>query len=148
MIYRISLASNPRIIPVFLIILALPAAGVAAVIFLGVFWGIVASAGALFLDYHLIRYTVNVLKSRVSTSQEGVRCVTPAKEEIFLPWNGLGDTGKLWENLLNCVKTRQQPACSIDIAVRVQAPLSMGVISLRESKVVKFDPTNQSLVLS
>ena len=97
MIYRISLASNPRIIPVFLIILALPAAGVAAVIFLGVFWGIVASAGALFLDYHLIRYTVNVLKSRVSTSQEGVRCVTPAKEEIFLPWETITRAGSCRE---------------------------------------------------
>jgi hypothetical protein len=93
MIYRISLASNPRIIFIFLIILALPAIGVAAVIFLGVFWGIVISAAALFLDYHFFRYTVNVLKSRVSINREGVKCVTPAKEELFFPWETITRAG-------------------------------------------------------
>ena len=65
-----------------------------------------------------------------------------------MPWNGLGDTQKLWANLLDCVKTRQQPACSIGIAVRVQAPLSMGVISHRENKVVMFDSERQAFRLS
>jgi hypothetical protein len=44
------------------------------------------------------------------------------------------------------VRTREQPACSIDIALRVQAPLSMGVISHRENKAVLFDYENQSFV--
>jgi len=70
------------------------------------------------------------------------------KKEIRLPWKGMGDTAKLWQNLLDCVKTRQQPACSIDIAVRVQAPLSMGIISHRENKCVLFDEKTKSLVLS
>ena len=80
----------------------------------------------------------------------GIRIVPFAKDaqETVLPWNGLGNTEKLWANLLDCVKTRQQPACSIDIAVRVQAPLSMGVISHRENKVVLFDAERQSLKLS
>ncbi len=67
------------------------------------------------------------------------------KKEITLPWKGLGDTRKLWENLLSCVKARQTPACPIDMSVRVQAPLSMGIISHRENKVVGFDSDNQTL---
>jgi len=89
-------------------------------------------------------------KSFGSRDSTGIRIVPfdKGQQEINLPWKGLGDTAKLWANLLDCVKTRQQPACSIAIAVRVQAPLSMGVISHRENKVVLFDFEKQSLVLS
>ncbi len=79
----------------------------------------------------------------------GVRIVPfgHGKKEILLPWKGQGDTGKLWANLLDCVKTRQQPNCNIAMAVRVQAPLSMGIISHRENKVVRFDRAKQCIVL-
>ena len=75
----------------------------------------------------------------------GIRIVPFAKgkEEIRLPWKGCGDTGKLWKNLLDCVKTRQPPACSIDIGLRVQAPLSMAILSHRENRVVQFDHEKQ-----
>ena len=69
-------------------------------------------------------------------------------EEIFLQWNGMGDTSKLWQNLLDCVKTRQQPFSPIAAAVRVQAPLSAGIIGHRENKVVLFDKETKQLVLS
>ena len=64
-----------------------------------------------------------------------------------LPWKGQGDTAKLWADLLDCVKTRQQPKCNIGMAVRVQAPLSMGILSHRENKVAIFDAETQSIVL-
>jgi len=80
----------------------------------------------------------------------GIRIVPFAegKQEILLPWKGQGDTSKLWANLIECVRTRQQPMCNIKMAVRVQAPLSMGIISHRESKVVLFDSQSQSFRLS
>ena len=40
----------------------------------------------------------------------------------------------------------EQPLCNIAMAVRVQAPLSMGIISHRESKVVKFDAEKKCLM--
>jgi hypothetical protein len=97
MIYRISFSSNPRIILIIFILLALPAAGVAAFIFLGILWGIILCAGALFLDYHLLRYTINVLKSQVSTDEEGLRCITPNKEEVFFPWDEISIAGRYRE---------------------------------------------------
>lgn len=83
-------------------------------------------------------------------SEYGVRIVPfgKGKQEIRLPWKGQGDTSRLWLDLLDCVRTRKQPKCNIEIAVRVQAPLSMGVISHRESKVVMFDQQERQFVLS
>jgi len=80
----------------------------------------------------------------------GVRIVPFAsgKEEIRIPWKGQGDTSKLWADLLDCVKTRKKPKCSIDIGVRVQAPLSMGILSHRASKVALFDFETQSIKMS
>jgi hypothetical protein len=80
----------------------------------------------------------------------GVRIVPFAKgeQEIHIPWKGQGDTGKLWTDLLECVKTRKQPKCNIQMAVRVQAPLSMGILSHRSSKVALFDSEKQAITLS
>jgi predicted dehydrogenase len=80
---------------------------------------------------------------------DGVRIVPFAKgkDEIHMPWKGQGDTSKLWADLLDCVKTRKQPKCNIGMAVRVQAPLSMGILSHRESKVARFDFEKQSIEL-
>ncbi len=79
----------------------------------------------------------------------GIRIVPFAEgaKEIRLPWKGKGDTSRLWTNLLDCVKTREQPKCNIGMAVRVQAPLSMGIISHRENKVTLFDPQKQTIVM-
>ncbi|MDR0520935.1 MAG: Gfo/Idh/MocA family oxidoreductase [Planctomycetaceae bacterium] len=70
-----------------------------------------------------------------------------SKPEIIIPWAGNGDTAKLWKNLLECVKTRQEVMCPISIGVKVQAPLSMGVLSHRENKVALFDFEKQSIVI-
>jgi predicted dehydrogenase len=80
----------------------------------------------------------------------GVRIVPfgRGKKEIDLPWKGQGDTSKLWQDLLECVRTRRQPKCNIAMAVRVQAPLSMGILSHRASKVAIFDKAAQKIVLS
>jgi len=80
----------------------------------------------------------------------GVRIVPFArgKEEMRIAWKGQGDTRKLWIDFLDCVKTRLQPKCHIQMALRVQAPLSMGVISHRQSKAVTFDETSQDFVIA
>ena len=80
----------------------------------------------------------------------GVRFVPFAqgKQEVTIPWAGQGDTSKLWQNLLECVKTRETPMCPIEMAVRVQAPLSMGVLSHLENKVAMFDFEKQSIYMN
>lgn len=80
----------------------------------------------------------------------GVRIVPFAKgkKELHIPWHGQGDTSKLWRNLLDCVETRKQPKSNIAMAVRVQAPLSMGILSYRQSKAALFEPEHESIRLS
>ena len=98
----------------------------------------------------MIRGTDGIIIWKMLGSRDckGIRIVPIGKDEIFLPWNGFGNTGKLWRNLLDCVKTRQKPFSSIDLAVRVQAPLSMGVISHLNDKVALFDFEKQGILLS
>lgn len=66
----------------------------------------------------------------------------------FIPWTGSGKTQKLWENLLDCVKSRETPYCPIEMGVRVQAPLNMGILSHRQSKVATFDKQKQTIVMT
>jgi len=79
----------------------------------------------------------------------GIRIVPANKgaKETLLPWRGAGDTQRLWDNFIDCVKSRQRPYSPIDVAVRVQAPLNMGILSHREGKVARFDPQTQQIVL-
>jgi predicted dehydrogenase len=79
----------------------------------------------------------------------GIRIVPVKKDakEILLPWNGAGNTGKLWANFFDCVKSRQRPYSPIEIGVRVQAPLNMGILSHRENKVVRFDKQKGEIVM-
>ncbi len=79
----------------------------------------------------------------------GIRIVPVVKDakETVIPWNGAGSTAKLWENFFECVKTRQRPYSPIDIAVRVQAPLNMGILSHREGKGARFDQATRKIVM-
>jgi predicted dehydrogenase len=85
----------------------------------------------------------------VEHMDKGIRIVPLAKDkkEIVIPWKGAGDTGRLWTNFFDCVKSRQRPYSPIDTAVRVQAPLNMGILSHRENKVARFDKAKQQIVL-
>ncbi len=80
---------------------------------------------------------------------KGIRIVPAEKgsRETVIPWKSAGDTGKLWANFLDCVKSRKRPYSPIDIAVRVQAPLNMGILAHREGKVARYDKSKQQIVL-
>ena len=45
------------------------------------------------------------------------------------------------------MKSRQRPFSPIDIAVRVQAPLNMGILSHRENKVAKYEKETGKILL-
>jgi predicted dehydrogenase len=69
------------------------------------------------------------------------------KPSHVIPWKGMGDTAKLWSNLLDCVQSRQRPMSPVDIGARVQAPLNMAILSYRENKVARFDTQKQQIVV-
>ncbi len=100
---------------------------------------------------HVLRGTDGIIEFEAGDrSGPGVRIVPFSqndKREIVIPWQGMGDTGKMWRNLIECVRTRQEPYCPVSLGVRVQAPLIMGILSHRENKVAIFDHERQSIIL-
>lgn len=100
---------------------------------------------------HMLRGTDGIIEFEAGDrTSRGIRIVPFSKnnkEEIFLPWRGMGDTGKLWTNLLDCVASRQEPYCPVDLGLRVQTPLIMGILSHRENKVALFDEASRQIVL-
>jgi len=58
------------------------------------------------------------------------------------------DNVEHWRQFLDCCKTRKPDTNSpADLAYHVQTALIMGMLSLRQGKVAKFDPEKQQIVL-
>jgi len=84
--HTITLSSNPRMVVLILLVLILPAVGVLLLIFAGIVIGILALAGAAYLDYTILRFLRNHLKSWVEASEEQLRCRMPDGEMLVFPW--------------------------------------------------------------
>jgi len=92
-----------------------------------------------------IRGTEGLLRfegSRIILQPHGAKEPSHVIESI-----GYGDTGKLWLDLIECVKTRRRPLSPVDVGARVQAPLNMAILSYRESKVARFDREKRKIVI-
>jgi len=93
MIYTITLTSNPRMTILFLIVIALPAAGVLLLIFAGTLIGIVALAAAAYLDYSMVRFFRNHMKSWVETTDSELKCQMPDGELLVFSWDQVTAAG-------------------------------------------------------
>ncbi len=91
--HRITLSSNPRMIILVLFMIALPAAGILLLIFVGVFLGIIALAGAAYLDYTMLRFFRNHLKSWVETTDAELKCQMPDGELLVFSWDKVTAAG-------------------------------------------------------
>ena len=47
---------------------------------------------------------------------------------------------------LDCIKSRQQPACSVFYHVRVDVPLVLSLLSLKLGRSIRFDPATEKIV--
>ena len=82
------------------------------------------------------------------------------KEIVFLPAQGSkkkaqkfaiehgDDFVEFWRTFLKCCQERKQQTLSpMDLAYRVQTPLQMGMLALREETMAKFDAEKERIVL-
>jgi hypothetical protein len=76
-----------------LFMIALPAVGILLLIFAGVFLGIIALAGAAYLDYTTLRFFRNNLKSWVETTDAELKCQMPDGELLVFSWDGVTAAG-------------------------------------------------------
>ena len=91
--HTITLTSNPRMILLFLIVIALPAVGVLLLIFAGTLVGIIALAAAAYLDYSLLRFFRNHMKSWVETTDSELKCQMPDGELLVFSWDQITAAG-------------------------------------------------------
>lgn len=91
--HTISVSANPRMIILFLIVVALPAAGVLLLIFAGTLIGFIALAAAAYLDYSMLRFFRNHMKSSVETTDTELKCRMPDGELLVFPWDRVTTAG-------------------------------------------------------
>jgi hypothetical protein len=87
----------------FLVVIALPAGGILLLIFAGTLIGIVALAGAAYLDYSMLRFFGNHMKSWVETSEAELKCRMPDGELLVFPWDQVTAAGY-------CTQERGRPS--------------------------------------
>ena len=100
--HTITLTSNPRLIILFLIVIALPAAGVLLLVFAGTLLGIIARAAAAYLDYSMLRFFRNHLNSWVETTDTELKCRMPDGEMLVFSWDQVTAAGY-------CTQERDRP---------------------------------------
>jgi predicted dehydrogenase len=61
--------------------------------------------------------------------------------------DGVGNDGDLLhvDNFLDCVRTRQQPNCPVDLGYKVMATIDLSVRSYRNGRVYYFDPEKEQV---
>ena len=91
--HTITIASNPRIILVFLIAVALPVGVVLLAIFFHVFLGIIVTAVAGYIAYHLLKFGISNFKSWIETSDEGITIRIGNDEPQHLTWEEITHAG-------------------------------------------------------
>ncbi len=97
-----SLASNPRLMALALVVLAMFGVSIAGFVTLTPLYGIIFLALALFLAYNFARFAGGSLRSRISTSEEGISFVMPTRERESLAWEAITHAGY-------CTQARGKP---------------------------------------
>ncbi|NUM54186.1 MAG: Gfo/Idh/MocA family oxidoreductase [Candidatus Hydrogenedentes bacterium] len=78
----------------------------------------------------------------VFTAAEGAK-----KDAQRFPIEGKESVPEHWKNLLTCVRTREKPNSSIDLAYRVQTALQMAAHAARTGKTAKYDAESRAVIL-
>jgi hypothetical protein len=91
--HTITIASNPRMVILFLLVIALPVAGVLLLIFAGTLLGIIVLAAAAYLDYTLLRFFRNHMKSWVETTDTELKCRMADGDLLVFSWGQVTSAG-------------------------------------------------------
>jgi hypothetical protein len=103
MTHTITIASNPRIVLVFLIAVVIPVGGVLLTILFHIFLGIIVTVVGGFIAWHLMKFGISSLKSWVRTDDEGITIKISNEDPKGLTWEEITHAG-----LVSQVKTRNQ----------------------------------------
>lgn len=102
MIHRMTFQSNPRLIIIALLIVGLPVAGIWATVYWAERGGIIGLALAGYLVYHLVRFIIPQLTSRIETSETGMTCYLAGRDPLIFQWEQVTYAGL-------CRRKREHP---------------------------------------
>lgn len=93
--------------------------------------------------------TLTVMSNRDTKQDEIV--FTPAegakKDAVRVRVEGHESVPAHWKNLFDCMRSREKPHSSIDLAYRVQTALQMAAHAARNGKTAKYDATSRTVVV-
>jgi hypothetical protein len=92
-VYKVSVRANPRILVLYLVIPALPAAAVLFTVLVDRTVGIIGLAIGAYVSYQLAKFLRSHLRSYIETGEEALRCRTTANTEIVLSWGSISHAG-------------------------------------------------------
>jgi hypothetical protein len=85
--------SNPRIILLFLIIVAFFTVSVLGFILLTALYGVILLAVAVFLSFQFIRFALSHIRSRLKTDEDGITFHMPTNEDEHFEWGEITHSG-------------------------------------------------------
>lgn len=100
--HRMTFTSNPRIVLLFIVVVAMFAVSVAGFVSLGLLYGFIFLALALFLAYQFGKFALAHARSLITTSDEGIRFRMPTTEQESFLWEKVSCSGY-------CTQARGKP---------------------------------------
>ena len=100
--HRMTFTSNPRIVLLFIVVVAMFAVSVAGFVSLGLRYGFIFLALALFLAYQFGKFALAHARSLITTSDEGIRFRMPTTEQESFLWEKVSCSGY-------CTQARGKP---------------------------------------
>jgi hypothetical protein len=92
-VYRMTVRSNPRILIIYIFLPLVLAAGIAAPFVIGIFYGLIALAAALFFVWQLVKLTRRQLATRIETLTDEILFTVHGDEKIAFPWDQIRISG-------------------------------------------------------
>jgi len=69
------------------------AASVLLIAFASPLLGIIALVVSLYFDYNIYKFIRMQLKSYIETDEDGISCLTPSSDSVYIPWDNLTFAG-------------------------------------------------------
>ena len=93
MIHAMTARSNPRLIFLGLLLLALPVFGIILLLTVSGIGGVIGLLASGFIAYQITQYMLPKVRARIETSDNGIVCTRPGSDDIAFCWPEVTQAG-------------------------------------------------------
>jgi hypothetical protein len=91
--YRITLTSNPKIILLIVVTIALPVVGVLSFFVFPIIMSVIIAAAGFYFAYHLVKFLISTLGSHITTREDGVLFHISRNDDVDYSWDAITHAG-------------------------------------------------------